>query len=62
MEIQSKIDKTTVSKIKDYCKETLGLVDIKMLASDNSKTTLKLIGFKHQQAQTEIKKWFFNDI
>ena len=54
MEIHSKIDLTTVAKMKDFCMKTLGLVDIKILASDDNKTSLKLIGFKHQQAQPEI--------
>lgn len=50
MEIHSKIDVAIIAKIKDYCIKNLDLEDIKILDSDNSKTTLKIIGFKHQKA------------
>ena len=62
MDIDPQTDLATIAKIKDHCMKTLGLVDILILASDGSKTTLKLVGFKHQLAQLEIQKRFFNDI
>ena len=62
IEIDPSTDLATIAKIKDHCIKKLGLVDISILASDGSKTTLKLVGFKHQLAEQEILKCFNVDI
>ena len=62
MEIDASTDLATIAKIKDHCTKTLDLVDISILSSEGSKTTLKLVGFKHHLAQQEIQKKFFNEI
>jgi hypothetical protein len=54
MSIDPSTDLATIAKIKDYCMKNLGLTDIQILASDGAKTTLKLVGFNHLQAQSEI--------
>ena len=62
MSIDPSTDLATIAKIKDHCMKNLGLTDIQILASDGSKTTLKLVGFNHFQAHSEIKTRFFKDI
>jgi hypothetical protein len=62
MEIDASTDSATIAKIKDHCMKTLDLVDISILTSEGSKTTLRLVGFKHHLAQKEIQKRFFNEI
>jgi hypothetical protein len=54
MNIDPSTDLATIAKIKDHCMKNLGLADIQILASDGTKTTLKLVGFKHLQAHSEI--------
>ena len=51
MEINSSTDMVAICKIKNYCIESLGLVDVQISVTDDCKTTLKLIGYKHQKAQ-----------
>ena len=54
MSIDPSTDLATIAKIKDYCMKNLGLTDIQILASDGTRTTLKLVGFNHLQAHSEI--------